>query len=224
VSWPYIMGVGDSELHVIYTGGSTIGAVGRYERVSLDGGETWSHPQLIIPEMIGINGYVVPVVDGAGRLHLIINMRPVASQQVGIYYSSWLGDSWSPVVPLVVNGAAADSAHYTAVAVSRGNEIHIVWNQIHGGEIWHVKGTVQGLSPATVLPLPQPIVTPTPAATATMIVTLLQQSGPMNVDPNLKTTNIDSASRSPLIPGVLAALAVIVIVAVVRRVRFHRYS
>ncbi len=216
VGWPYIMAVGDSELHLIYTGGATVGANGRYERTSTDGGETWSQPQHIIPEMIGINGYVVPVVDGAGQLHLIIDMRPVATQKVGIYYSSWMGDGWSPVIPLVIDTPAADSAHYTAVAVSRGNEIHIVWNQIHGGEIWHLKGIVQDVTPAKIAAVPTLIAPPTPAATATIISTYLAQPGLVSINPNLGTTAINSASTSPLIPGVIAALVLLAVV-VVRR-------
>lgn len=113
-SWPYIMNSGPSELHLIYGAGSTRG---RYERISRDGGATWSDPQYIIPEMEGVNGYIVPLIDGAGQLHLIIDMRPTATQKVGIYYSSWTGTDWSPVVPLVIDTPAADSAHYAAAVV-----------------------------------------------------------------------------------------------------------
>jgi hypothetical protein len=222
VSWPYIMAVGPSELHLIYTGGSTIGAAGRYEYVSADGGETWSEPQHIIPEMIGINGYVIPVVDGAGQLHLIINMRPAATQMVGIYYSSWLGDRWSPVVPIVNDIPAAESAHYASVAMAHGNEIHIVWNQIRGGEIWYVRGVLQNVAPAKAEAAPTAVHQPTPIATSTIISTHLMQSVSANVDPELATTAINSATSSPLIPAVIATLVAIVIMAVVWRVRRRR--
>ncbi len=222
VGWPYLMAVGASDLHLIYTGGSDVGALGRYEQVSSDGGETWSAPQHIITEMIGINGYVVPVVDGAGQLHLIINMRPVATQVVGIYYSSWLGDRWSPVVPLVDDIPAAESAHYAAVAVDRGNEIHVVWNQIRGGEIWHVRGVIQNVAPSKLEAVPTTVPSPTPEATAALISTRLTQSAPANVNPELSTTAINSASNSPLIPAAISTLVVIVMMAVVWRARQRR--
>ena len=222
VSWPYTMAVGASDLHLIYTGGSDVGALGRYEQVSSDGGETWSAPQHIITEMIGINGYVVPVIDGAGQLHLIINMRPVATQVVGIYYSSWLGDRWSPVVPLVNDIPATESAHYAAVAVAHANEIHIVWNQIRGGEIWHVRGVIQNVAPSKLEAVPTTVPSPTPVATDTMISTRITQSVSANVNPNLAATAINSAASSPLIPAVTASLVVIVIIAVVRRARLRR--
>ena len=47
--------------------------------------------------MVGVNGYVVPIADGAGQLHLMIDMRTKDTQTVGIYYARWLRDSWSPV-------------------------------------------------------------------------------------------------------------------------------
>jgi hypothetical protein len=222
VSWPYIMAVGASDLHLIYTGGSDVGALGRYEQVSSDGGETWSAPQHIIPEMIGINGYVIPVVDGAGQLHLIINMRPVATQVVGIYYSSWLGDRWSPVVPLVNDIPAAESAHYAAVAVARGNEIDVVWNQIRGGEIWHVRGVIRNVAPSKLEAVPAIALSPTPVVSDTMISTRITQSVSVNVNPRLTTTSISSAANSPLIPAVIASLAIIVIMAVVWRARLRR--
>ncbi len=217
VSWPYIMAVGASDLHLIYTGGSDVGALGRYEQVSSDGGETWSAPQHIITEMIGINGYVIPVVDGAGQLHLIINMRPLASQVVGIYYSSWLGDRWSPVVPIVNDIPAAESAHYTAVAVARGNEIHIVWNQIRGGEIWHVRGLIQNVAPSKLEAVPTAVPSPTPVATEAVISTFITQSVSVNVNPKLATAAINSASSSPLIPGVIASVVLLVVIIVWRQ-------
>jgi hypothetical protein len=164
--------------------------------------------------MIGINGYVFPVVDGAGQLHLIINMRPEATQVVGVYYSSWLGDRWSPVVPLVNDIPAAESAHYTAAAVVHGNEIHIVWNQIRPGEIWHVRGVIQNVAPSKLEAVPTILPSPTPVATAALISTRLIQSAAANVNPELSTTAINSAGNSPLIPGVIATLVLLGVVVV----------
>jgi len=222
VGWPYIMAAGESELHLIYNGGATVGAAGRYERISTDGGETWSQPQHIITDMIGINGYVVPVVDGAGQLHLIINMRPEATQKVGIYYSSWTGDSWSPVVPLVIDTPAAESAHYTAVAVAHGNEIHIVWNQIRGGEIWYLRGIVQNVAPAQMSSVPTATPAPTGSPTANAISTLPAPRIAVDVNSQITTTTVNSAADSPLIPGAIAALILIGVIVIAQRARRSR--
>jgi hypothetical protein len=221
VGWPYLM-ERESELHLIYNAGSEVGAAGRYERISTDGGQTWSGPRHIITEMIGINGYVIPLMDGAGQLHLIVNMRPRTTQKVGIYYSSLMSDGWSPVTPLIVDTPAADTAHFASATVARGNEIHIVWTQLYGGEIWHLSGTIQNLAPAEIQALPATVPTLTPEATATIISTRLMPPGSANIDSRLATTAINSASNSPLIPAVIATVAAIVIVAIAWRVRLRR--
>ena len=134
---------GENELHAFYVDGGT---VGRWHRISLDGGETWSAAQHIITDMEGINGYMAPVVDGAGRLHLVINMRTM-EQVVGIYHAVWLEGNWSAVRPVDVTSPAAPSAHATAAVLQLGNEIHVVYVQLDGGEIWHVCGTISDVAP-----------------------------------------------------------------------------
>jgi hypothetical protein len=161
-------------------------------------------------------------MDGAGQLHLVVNMRPRTTQKVGIYYSSLMSDGWSPVTPLIVDTPAADTAHFASATVARGNEIHIVWTQLYGGEIWHLSGTIQNLAPAEIQALPATVPTLTPEATATIISTRLMPPGSANIDSRLATTAINSASNSPLIPAVIATVAAIVIVAIAWRVRLRR--
>jgi BNR repeat-like domain len=161
VGYPYLVVRGESELHLIYNAGSR--PVGRYHRISRDGGETWGNPEQILTDMEGINGYVVPLVDGAGQMHLIIDMRTRDSQVVGLYYARWLETGWSPVVPLATESPYGPSAHYTAAAVRLGNELHVVWTQLRFGEIWYLRGTVPGVTPEPTLERPFPA-TPTPSS------------------------------------------------------------
>jgi len=148
VEWPYLAIRGDAELHLIYIDGSS---QGRLHRISLDNGETWSEPRYILPELQGINGYVIPVVDRDGGMHMIANMRTRSDNVVGIYYAGWGGDSWSPAVPLDNSSPVAPSAHYTAAAVRLGNEIYVVYTQISVGEIWMLRGILPSVKPVTAL-------------------------------------------------------------------------
>jgi hypothetical protein len=213
-SYPYLVSIAESALHLIYLDGPHRG---RSHRISRDGGATWSDPLHILDELEGVNGYVVPLVDGEGGLHLIVNMRTRATQVVGVYYTTWLGDRWAPAVPVDVTPR---SQHYTAAAVRLGNEIHIVYNEISPGEIWYMYGTLQDIPPLPALVPPSarssaPTLPPTAAATASAIGAVTP------VSPNLTPVPRANLNRTPpsdggsngavqvILPGVGAALMVV---------------
>ena len=151
VGWPFLVVKGKSELHLIYNAGSR--PIGRYHRISLDGGETWGGAEQIIPELEGINGYVVSIIDGSDQLHLIIDMRTRATQVVGLYYSRWSDNAWSPALPIATDSPYGPSAHYTAAAVRLGNEIDVVWTELDVGEIWYMQGVVPGVAAVPARPI-----------------------------------------------------------------------
>lgn len=168
IGFPSLLALGSDELLLIYVGED---ATGRAERSSLDGGKTWSAPHTILADMEGVNGFMLPVVDGAGNQHLIADMRTTADQRVGIYYAPRSGTDWAPIVPVAVDAPYAPTAHYADAAVRLGNEIHIVWTQLRGGEIWYVRGDIMGIPAAQVQQVPlqqlQSTATPLPADTST---------------------------------------------------------
>lgn len=215
-SLPCLTATGESELHLIYLDGSS---KGRCHRISLDGGETWSEAYDIITNMEGVNGYVIPLVDGSGQMHLVVNMRTRAGMVVGIYYAHWLGSGWSPVVPVDVSSPAAHSAHYTAAAVRLGNELHVVYNQIRSGEIWYLRGALPAVEPepALALPLPQTSPPPTPTmAAATLTPAARSERRPIDL---AAPSSVTSPVSSALLPGIGTALALVISVIVWARVR-----
>ncbi|NIV33740.1 MAG: hypothetical protein GWN58_31130, partial [Anaerolineae bacterium] len=124
--FPYLLARGSDQLTLIHVGEDN---QGRIERTSIDAGKTWSEPRFILPGMEGVNGYVIPLLDGGGGLHLVINMRPSADQQVGIYYAPRAGLDWRPIDAVAVEAPYGPSAHNTDATVRLGNEIHVVWTQ-----------------------------------------------------------------------------------------------
>lgn len=120
---------------------------GRIERTSVDAGRTWSEPRFVLSGMEGVNGFLIPLLDGDGGLHLVINMRTMNGQRVGIYYAPRVGLDWSPVLPVAVEEPYGPSAHYTDAVMRMGNEIHAVWTELRSGEIWYVKGSIDGVAP-----------------------------------------------------------------------------
>lgn len=163
--FPSLLAQGEDELLLIHVDERN---KGRIERTSVDAGRTWSEPRFILSGMEGVNGFLIPLIDSAENLHLVINMRPSADQRVGIYYAPRAGLDWAPIIPVAVDEPYGPSAHYTDAVVRLGNEIHVVWTQLRSGEIWHVQGTINGVAPmspqATPGPRPQPVATPSQSA------------------------------------------------------------
>jgi hypothetical protein len=149
-SYPYLASISESELNLIYLDGPH---QGRSQRISTDGGNTWSQPHSILSEMEGVNGYNTLLEDGSDQMYLIVNMRTRADQVVGVYYARWLGGVWSPVMPVDI-AESASSAHYTTAAVRLGNEVHVVWTLLSTGEIWHIRGLLPAERQTTPLAIP----------------------------------------------------------------------
>lgn len=93
----------------------------------------------------GVNGFLVPLADGGGNLHLVINMRTARAAIVGVYHSFWVDGHWTDPTAVDQDGPGARWAHYTSATVRLGNEVHVVYTSNRGGEIWHLRGIVQGV-------------------------------------------------------------------------------
>jgi hypothetical protein len=200
VEYPYLLSSEQSTLDLIYADGSNRG---RKQRLSNDGGETWSNPFNILSEMEGINGYIVPLVDSAGDKHLIVNMRTRNTQAVGIYYAHWTGEDWSRTLPVDVSSPAAPSAHYTAATMRLGNEIHVVYNDIGAEEIWHVSGkilTASAITPTAVLTSAENRPTVESNQSSTQTVSLDQPN------PTFTNTKLTGSSIPPLFLGMSLVL------------------
>lgn len=214
IDWPYLVAEGDSRLHLIYVDGTN---VGRAHRISIDGGETWPPADQILTTMEGINGYIVPLVDDSGRMHLIVNMRTTDGQTVGIYYAQREGSSWSPVVPLDVSSPAAPSAHYAAAVMGLGKEIHVVYNQISNGEIWYLRGILPAVeSRRTPEPFPTTLPTAPTATSAAMAPTVQQVQEPSGLQ---QASSSSSPLPVSLLPGLGLALLVVASVVIWSLVR-----
>jgi hypothetical protein len=239
VSFPYLTSIGESELHLIYIDGPW--HIGRYHRISRDGGETWSEPSHILTDLEGINGYPLLLVDGAGGLHLVITMRTV-TQIKGTFYARWLGTDWSSPELIVPDSVeTGPGAHWTAATVRLGNEIHVVWNTnftIRAGEIWHTRGLIAGVAQTSAIPVPvteTAISTPAPAAaSATPALTTVPATSTPTTAPtssaataipegrsvDMLLSSLAAASpASPLLAGIVPSLLLVAGVVAWVRVR-----
>jgi hypothetical protein len=68
-----------------------------------------------------------------------------------------------------------------AATVRLGNEIHLVWNELVGSEIWHAKGTINDLAPVPAQATPSasaPVAAEAPATGAPATATIAPTSTP----------------------------------------------
>lgn len=223
--FPSLLAHGQDELLLIHV---DEGNKGRIERTSSDAGLTWSEPRFILSSMEGVNGFLIPMSDGAENLHLVINMRPSADQRVGIYYAPRAGLDWAPIIPVAVDEPYGPTAHYTDAVVRLGNEIHVVWTQLRGGEIWHVQGTINGVTPtlpqATPSPLPQLVATPDQSAGEPSSATPVLAAAAPDATGQLpaELTAPPNGVSSTLTPFIAAVIPVLLLVGGVVLVRARR--
>jgi hypothetical protein len=205
--WPYLATRGDSELHLIYLNGHGTGTVGRFHRVSMDKGKTWSESAHIIPSMMGLNGYVIPLVDKLDQMHLIINMRPRATQVTGIYYAYWTDSGWTQVAPVASESPYVQNPHRTDAVVRLGNELHVVY-QNADKEIWHVWGIIDDIAPIE----PQHQVNPTlpPTSSPVNVAETGSAASPTRQMISTRQPNYQQSPGLPVLVGTTSAFLFVV--------------
>lgn len=218
--FPSMLAIGQDELLLIHVDQSN---KGRIERTSVDAGRTWSAPRVVLPEMEGVNGFVVPLQDRGGNNHLIINMRPIADQRTGIYYAPRSGIDWTPVVAIAIDELSGSSAHYTDATVRLGNEIHTVWTQLHQGEIWHMRGIINGLESIPSQPIrPQTPSKPTPARPVQAMASAAFEKPVTPVTPQIGPTAAQPARTATTVDALMVAIVPVLLlvgVTVLRQLR-----
>jgi hypothetical protein len=94
--------------------------------VSADG-MTWSIPKPLPGVQVGVNRpYDVydMVTDSAGHVHLAMVGYPANSDTMSLLRLEWSGQSWSKPEVIV---SAPEYPEYPKLAISNGNQLHIVW-------------------------------------------------------------------------------------------------
>jgi len=148
---------------------------------STDNGVTWSEPQEI-PGLYAraYNDTVFDAydmgTDSAGHIHLVAVGRSRLPENrgdrvpLGVYHLMWDGESWSEPRPIAVYTEYEDFPEYPKLAISEGNQLHVVWfvrEQQFGGEHYRIFYSHAESAAPRQTPVPTPTPTATPAPTAT---------------------------------------------------------
>jgi hypothetical protein len=179
----------------------------RYMRISRDGGQTWSLAVRPFPE-IGEYENAILLKDNQGNIHMVLGDRTVDPEIHGMWYSRWLGRSWTPL-KAITSGPVTSSYDPSApqAVMVQGNLILAVWwhnvrRDLLSGA-WYAY-TYLDLTPDPRTPLPQATEVPTetpPAAENT------PQSA---LTPSPQINPRSAGDQNPAIP-IMAGLVPVVI-------------
>lgn len=148
------------ELHLIWDGAPTIE---RNHIWSLDGGLTWSEPNLLFPEvtLVGRSGWNDMAFTSDNILHAV-SMVSVGSP----LHATWDGTHWSDTDHVSTTGPATSGTELLDLAISRGNTLHTVWlkKDHQPFTVWYAQGQTSAPELA-IQALPMPTLIPEPTAT-----------------------------------------------------------
>lgn len=89
---------------------------------SADGGKSWSSPQQIFTDLVGLSGWDALIKDGGGNLFLITDLRyPQA-----MYYSFWNGENWQDPPLIASTDKYMKLGENVMAVVGLNNRIHVV--------------------------------------------------------------------------------------------------
>jgi hypothetical protein len=190
-------GVVGDEIHLSWEGGEV---AYQNERLSTDGGRTWSENQVILPNLVGENGFANYVVDSSNLLHLLVVKRadPNSFAQ-GVWHTTWDQDHWidpellgtrnlllyekagkldPQSLETITQGTfTGNGLRYQMSTIVNGNQLFVVVVNEFDGEIWSSHTT---LGAPYISPKPYPFPTASidlmPSATPQITTTPTVQS------------------------------------------------
>lgn len=217
---PDLLADAQGNIHALWIGDLSVG--GRFYRWSTNRGQDWGKTMEVAP--ISIRGYAgkgTLLEDSLGQIHAIY--AGFGADGEAIRTSSYLDGVWTE--PVRISASIPDSQQPSAI-IEGGRRVHVVWAEYRKGEIWYgsydIADAPRGERQTSVTVL-QPAATSRPevAVTATMQQALAGfASAEPTVTASFATAQPVTSSWSPLVFGLIAALAValvVVIAAVGRR-------
>jgi hypothetical protein len=214
---PWVAAHGEEEIHIQWAQGVH---TYRWHQLSLDGGRTWSRPYQIWTDLISQTRSEAVGLDGDGNLYWLDVLRfPNAG-----YLIRWTGREWQrPELFLGIVSQLSDvldyriNIHAIRVAISRGNQMHVVFKDQDRGEIWymHRELTARGiadLSAPTAVPMQTP--TPIPLLVSPPGAQEIQQQAAAIADLEMDINLIVESPADSVMVGVVPILLILAVLAV----------
>ncbi len=183
----------------------------RWMRRSSDGGRIWSAPVVAFASK-GEYGLPVFLIDSSNTLRVVLGNRTMDEALHGMWYSTWRGDHWDALAPIVSGPRTADfDPSRPQAIVGQGNVLLVTWRNDPGAEnnsvgIWYSFAKTD----APELPAqPLPTVMPTPvAATATATLPASTTTPPR---PTITTQILSTPPPLPAVSNPMTTLLIAVV-------------
>lgn len=211
---PWVAARGDDEIHLQWAQGEQ---AYRWHQYSTNGGKNWSDPYQIWPDLISQTNSQATATDADNNLY----WSDVLRYPNGMYLIRWGGNAWqAPEFYFDIEHAILGSpesrinSHALRMAISRGIELHVVFQDQDKAEIWYMSRTLTSSEIAT-----QPVPTQTPLprvtpATGLLPATEMPLVTPLEASISGPSTEVDNLMSSPGIITLLGVIPVALLVSI----------
>jgi hypothetical protein len=177
--------VNQNEIHTVWVCGDQ---ARRCHAWSQDGGQTWTFPQELFKDLIGLSGWDSLFTDSAGTLYWMGVLR----YPQGMYYTYWTGSEWIDPPLMGSTDTYMQIGENIMNSVSLGNQVHVVVQL--DDTIAYMTGVTHAPNiQAQDFSSPVPEVTEEPLAVSDEVIS------PMNTDQIIRKTSLPVIESSPVV-------------------------
>jgi hypothetical protein len=201
----------NNEVHMFWDGAPT---VERNHIWSSDGGQTWTAPEIVFPEVTstGRTGYNHMVKDSNGILHAVSIHGNAPAR-----HATWDGKTWSNSTEIPTN----EPIEQPKLVITQGNTLHLIWTSKmrRPYTTWYIRGTINNAPeiPGQTLPT---LAAPTAIAEAPIeLPAPIPTAYPL---PNFPTQQANNISSSPALGIIIGTLPAILLVGAITWFNFRR--
>lgn len=214
VEWIAPYAFGKNEVHLTWH------EPNRMHQYSLDGGDTWSKPDVIMPLGGAFGGPNQLVKDSSGIIHA------VTAVSNGVYSIKWEGGRWGQ--PEQIDNRDIDP-HGQHIVVCQGNQLSVIYYDRTGEEtVWYATQTLNAphidrkpIIIPTFTPLPELSLTSTKEFSSSVVITQTAKIIPGDSNGEFSSSKFPLNSLTLITIGILPVVIIILCVILFRAIRIH---
>jgi len=200
-----VASAGSDEIHLTWVCGQL---AYRCHQMSVDGGESWSSPQRVFGGLHSLAIWDAIISAPGGHIYWFIQLR----YPEGLYYSYWDGHGWLDP-PGIVDTRVIPQGHAPQIALTGGNQFHLVVNDQAEWDVWWIYGESNLMAPIPNLAFPASL--PSPPSVATDVPAMSLEVEPQVLSPPALEPRTGTSQTNPGMPLILSVGGVILVLGAV---------